>query len=95
MHDESSVSKPKAHDGNLLIIMRSKYKGSKIDWDTDECCQSLERPPNVKSRKDHISTKKSNSNPMANRFHLLNLDDEGDDEVSPAFGSKKTIGIAA
>lgn len=33
---------------------------------------------------------------MANRFHLLNLEDDGDeDEISPNFSAKKTVGIAA
>lgn len=80
------------------MTIRSKYKGSKIDWDVDECCQPLGQPSQVKPRKEHVSTKKSNGSSMANRFHLLDLvgdDDDGESEVSPAFGSKKTIGIVA
>lgn len=41
--------------------------------------------------------KRSGANTMANRFHLLNLDDDDDDEdeMAPAFSPTKTVGIAA
>lgn len=40
--------------------------------------------------------KKSNANTMANRFHLLNVDEgDEDDEMLPAFSPTKTVGIAA
>lgn len=95
MHDEPSVSELTLHDWHLLIPTHSKYKGSKIDWDVDECCQALEQPSQITPRRVPVSTKKSTGNSMANRFHLLNVDDDGDGDVSPAFGPKKTIGIAA
>lgn len=97
MHDEQSVSffLLSAIDRRLLIPFCSKYKGSKIDWDVDECCQPLERPSHVNLRKDPVPLKKGSGNSVANRFHLLNLDEDDEGEVSPAFSSKKPVGIAA
>ncbi|ROW12113.1 hypothetical protein VMCG_00378 [Cytospora schulzeri] len=78
------------------MMSRAKYKGCKIDWDSDECAQPFEQLTQAKSRKDNPPAKKTNGKTMANRFHLLNLEDDGDeDEISPEFSAKKTVGIAA
>lgn len=57
------------------MMSRAVYKGSKIEWDTDECSAPLERrrQPNVISKE---TTKKEA--PLMNRFQLLNMD--GDEE---------------
>lgn len=84
--------------GHSLTRAGSKYKGCKIDWDVDECAQPFERLTQAKPRKDNPLAKKSTEKTMANRFHLLNLEDDGDgdeDEISPGFSAKKTVGIAA
>ncbi|ROV98257.1 hypothetical protein VSDG_04395 [Cytospora chrysosperma] len=78
------------------MMSRAKYKGCKIDWDLDECAQPFERPTRVKHRKDTPPARKTNGKSVANRFHLLNLEDDGDEaEMSLDFSAKKTVGIAA
>lgn len=62
----------------------------------DECAQPYEQPALARPRKDNLATKKTDVMTMANRFHLLNLEDDGDeDEMSLDFKAKKTVGIAA
>lgn len=76
--------------------MCRKYKHSKIDWDVDECCQPLEQPPAAKLHKEHQITKRSSRNFMTNRFQLLNLDDnDEEDGLLPDFSPTKTVGITA
>lgn len=59
----------------------------------DECAQPY-RPPAPKPRKESIPAKKAAAVP--NRFHLLNLDDSGEeDEIAATFQSKKSVGITA
>ena len=70
----------------------SKYKGTKIEWDVDECAQPFVVPP-PKARREAPQPKKA---PIANRFQLLNLDDEDEDEdeeLAPAFGT--AVGVVA
>lgn len=101
MHDEPTVSIPGWSCLSLCILadphyMCRKYKHSKIDWDVDECCQPLERPPPAKPHKEHRSTRSSIRTAMTNRFHLLNLEDNNEEDgLSPTFSPTKTVGIAA
>ncbi|KAK3380367.1 hypothetical protein B0T24DRAFT_191760 [Lasiosphaeria ovina] len=77
------------------MMSRFKYKGTKIEWDVDECAQPLEPPPPpVKPRKENAALKKAPST-VANRFHLLHIDDGEEDEIAATFQSKKSVGIAA
>lgn len=70
----------------------SKYKGTKIEYDVDECAQPFVVPP-PKARREAPQPKKA---PITNRFQLLNIDDEDeDDEMAPAFGAKKVVGVVA
>jgi hypothetical protein len=55
----------------------STYKGSKIEWDDDECAGPLIKPQQF--RQENIVPKKKNDAPMLNRFHLLNMDGTEDD----------------
>ena len=59
-----------------MLTLCSTYKGSKIEWDTDECAAPLERP--LQTRKENIPPKKKDP-PLMNRFQLLNLDGTDDD----------------
>ncbi len=74
------------------------YKGSKIDWDVDECAQPFDPVPIVKPKKEPAPPKKAPS-ATRNRFQLLNLDDDGDEEedemASALQGAKNPVGIAA
>ncbi|KAL8371426.1 hypothetical protein RB595_001297 [Gaeumannomyces hyphopodioides] len=77
------------------MMSRFKFKGSKIDWDVDECAQPLDRARPPKPRKETPPAKKSAS-AIANRFHLLNMDDDEDDDVAPSFAqAKEAVGIIA
>ncbi|KAK5988796.1 Negative regulator of differentiation 1-like protein [Cladobotryum mycophilum] len=59
------------------MTSRLKYKGSRIEWDVDECAQSLDRMPINHRRRSAapVPPRQQPINPMANRFELLNLDD--------------------
>jgi len=61
------------------LFFSRKYKGSKIEWDVDECAQPIPTAPMPKPRMEPASMKKTNSY-MPNRFQLLNVDDGSDDE---------------
>lgn len=75
-----------------------RYKSTKIDFDVDECAQPY--PDRTQARlpkedgKESLLTKK-NSNFMPNRFLLLNLDGEDEEEVSSTFQAKTRIGATA
>jgi len=75
-----------------------KYKGSKIEWDADECAQPLERAQPRWAPRERAPPVKKPLNPMANRFHLLNLDDQGDgdeSEMAPGLRTRNSVDIAA
>ncbi|KAL2256194.1 hypothetical protein VTK26DRAFT_2048 [Humicola hyalothermophila] len=76
------------------MMSRLRYKGKKISFDADECAQPYP-PPAPKQRKEAIPPKRSTIT-APNRFHLLNLDDDGgeEDEIAAAFQSKKPVEIA-
>lgn len=57
------------------------YKGSKIEWDNDECAQTLERP--LRTRQENIQPKK-NAAPSMNRFQLLNMEDDENESQDDA-----------
>jgi hypothetical protein len=88
------------------MMSRALYKGSKIDWNADECNQPYSQLP--KSPAKRLTVVKKVSNSATNRFQLLNLDDEeeegedeevdysDEDEITSAFhASKNRVGIAA
>jgi hypothetical protein len=74
------------------MMSRLKYKGTKIDWDLDECAQPY-APVAPRPKREVPPPKKAPA--AANRFQLLNLDDDDDDEVKSTFQAKKSIGITA
>lgn len=73
----------------------SKYKGSKIDWDVDECDQPFSPTSQPKPRHQTPTNSRTNGGAMTNRFNLLNIDDDGDDMSSPEFGAAKKTMLAA
>lgn len=81
MHDESPVSllQGSVGAGSVLLIRRvaRKYKSSRIEYDADECDQSLERLPVVKKRNFAEPVNNPNSAfSMTNRFLLLGIDED-------------------
>ncbi|TPX08966.1 uncharacterized protein E0L32_009545 [Thyridium curvatum] len=78
------------------MMSRALYKGSKIEWDVDECAQPYDPEPVLKPRRNS-QPRKAAANPMLNRFQLLNLDDgdEEDDIAASLQQSKKVVDITA
>lgn len=75
------------------------YKGSKIDWDDDECAAPLEKPQ--VSRRENAQPKKKDA-PLINRFQLLNIDGTEDGSEDEDGGitfqtalSSSTLGVVA
>ncbi|KAK7938110.1 uncharacterized protein PG986_014978 [Apiospora aurea] len=82
------------------MMSRAKYKGSKIDWDLDECAQPLrveQKPPPPKPQRIPSPKKPAVS---INRFATLRLDDEDDEsddkfDTSSEFPASTTVGVTA
>ncbi|KAI3533437.1 hypothetical protein CTAM01_02055 [Colletotrichum tamarilloi] len=60
------------------MMSRFKYKGSKIEWDVDECAQPL--PAEPQRAQTQVPPIRFPMNPMTNRFELLKLDKTEEDE---------------
>ncbi|EPE30191.1 hypothetical protein GLAREA_12914 [Glarea lozoyensis ATCC 20868] len=58
------------------LMSRAIYKGSKIEWDEDECAAPLERPQQF--QRENTVPKKKKEAPRMNRFQLLHTDDDED-----------------
>ncbi|GJC86813.1 negative regulator of differentiation 1 [Colletotrichum liriopes] len=78
------------------MMSRQKYKGSKIEWDADECAQPSEATQTHRVQ-THVNPSKRPMNPMANRFEILKLYDNGDDEenIPPGFHTRASMDIMA
>ncbi|KAM5345539.1 hypothetical protein ACJ41O_011400 [Fusarium nematophilum] len=70
------------------MMSRVEYKGSRIEWSADECAQPLSMPP-AKPRSHGFQPKPNSSssastsmNPMVNRFQLLDLTENDDEDES-------------
>ena len=70
-------------------MSRATYKGLKIEWYPDECAQPLpkvQHPP----KRENIPVPSKKSNPMVNRFQMLNMDGtedgSGDDDADELEG---------
>ena len=99
MYDEPFVS-----TARLILIhfltFHSTYKGSKIEWDSDECAALLERPR--QNFEENSLPKKKKEAQLTNRFQLLNMDEEDgseeDDDLdtsSIAIATSMSAGILA
>ncbi|KAK6851841.1 hypothetical protein PG990_015026 [Apiospora arundinis] len=82
------------------MMSRAKYKGSKIDWDVDECAQPLrvEQKPSP-PKPQHVPSPKKPAVSL-NRFATLRLDDEDDEsddkfDTSSEFPASTTVGVTA
>ena len=72
------------------------YKSTWIEFDADECAQPYSKPaPRKEPRKEFLPAKK-NSTSMHNRFMLLNMDgEEEEEEVSTTIQAKTPIKVTA
>ncbi|TVY35638.1 Negative regulator of differentiation [Lachnellula occidentalis] len=78
--DNAYISTNSVHNAmfaRTCMMSRSTYKGSKIEWDNDECAAPLERPQQF--RQENVAPKKKDA-PVMNRFQLLNMDDDDEDD---------------
>jgi hypothetical protein len=75
--------------------MNSKYRGMRIEWDIDECAQPYELQPIAQGKALREPLTRKVSTNVSNRFQLLNMDGEEEDEIAATFQSKKSAGIAA
>ncbi|KAK3990172.1 hypothetical protein QBC44DRAFT_325782 [Cladorrhinum sp. PSN332] len=71
------------------MISRARYKGIHVQFGVDECAQPYPEQPTPKAR-DAYQPKKPVA-AVTNRFQLLNVDDEEEDEISATFQSKKSM----
>jgi len=62
------------------MLSRAVYKGSKIDWDDDECATPYPEQPHFQQEKP--SNRKKINNSLMNRFQLLDMDGNEDDTES-------------
>ncbi len=75
-----------------------RYKGSKIEWEVDECAQPIEVPAPKPRREPPPKKTMAGNTFMKNRFQLLNIedsDDEDDDIASTFARVKNPVGITA
>lgn len=73
------------------MMSRAKYKGSKIEWDIDECDQPFEviRKEPMKPPSHRVPTKTVTS--TRNRFDMLRLDDDDNTESDDKFDTSSEI----
>lgn len=75
------------------LHVSSKYKGSKIEWDVDECAQPL--PTESHRVQTQVPPTRRPMNPMANRFELLRLEkaEEDEENLRPNFHTSSPLKI--
>lgn len=60
-------------------MSRAAFKGMRIEWYPDECCQPLPKVQYVTKKGNLAPPPAKKSNAMINRFQMLNIDDDDDD----------------
>ncbi|KAK1595227.1 uncharacterized protein LY79DRAFT_511301 [Colletotrichum navitas] len=76
------------------MMSRQKYKRSRVEWDVDECAQPLEVTQTHRVQ-PYVLSSKQPMNPMANRFEVLKLDANDDDEenIPPGYHPQVSMDI--
>ncbi|KAK2014700.1 hypothetical protein LZ32DRAFT_603098 [Colletotrichum eremochloae] len=76
------------------MMSRQKYKRSRIEWDADECAQPLGVTQAHRVQSNVLSSKRL-MNPMVNRFEVLTLDGNDNDEenMSPGYHPQVSMDI--
>ncbi|KAI0448057.1 hypothetical protein F4803DRAFT_496306 [Xylaria telfairii] len=83
------------------MMSRAKYKGSKIEWDVDECDKPFEvtQKTSTKPLPTRAPTTKAPITNTRNRFDMLRLDDddnhESDDKFDTSSEMPSTVNVAA
>ena len=70
------------------MMSRAAYKGMKIEWVSDECALPLPKGQASPSRREGLQPTMKKPDPLANRFHMLNMDgtEDGTDPDSSEEG---------
>ncbi|KAI6378110.1 hypothetical protein MCOR25_002354 [Pyricularia grisea] len=77
------------------IVAKTCMMSRLIEWDVDECAQPLDRVQPVNTRKDPPPAKRHVS-AVANRFKLLSMDGEDEDQSEQNYAAAKgSIGVGA
>lgn len=81
-------------------MLYSKYKGSKIEWDVDECSQPIEVAQKAPAKPQQAPAAQKPPVSMQNRFATLRLDDDDDEsddkfDTSSEFRSPSTVNVTA
>ncbi|RYP03861.1 hypothetical protein DL764_004840 [Monosporascus ibericus] len=85
------------------MMSRAKYKGSKIEWDVDECDQPIDITQGVVSKPQQPPFPKKPPVDIQNRFATLRLDDDDNDDdelddkfdASSEFPAPSTVNVTA
>ncbi|KAL7626901.1 hypothetical protein AAE478_003675 [Parahypoxylon ruwenzoriense] len=85
------------------MMSRAKYKGSKIEWDVDECERPIEVIPKAQFKQQKSRQPKKPAVGMRNRFASLRLDDddnidnidETDDKIDTSSELPGTVDVTA
>ncbi|KAI0014000.1 hypothetical protein F4779DRAFT_560214 [Xylariaceae sp. FL0662B] len=73
------------------MMSRAKYKGSRIEWDIDECDRPIETVSRVHPKPQRIASTKKPTVSMQNRFASLRLDDDDNDETDDKFDTSSEL----
>jgi hypothetical protein len=78
------------------MMSRAMYKGLRIEWYPDECAQPLLKTPYT-PRKENPQRSVKKSNPVTNRFQMLNMDgtEDGTDDASEEEAGDIPSGLAS
>ena len=74
------------------MMSRAMYKGMRIEWYPDECAQPLLKAPYL-PKKENLQRLVKKSNPITNRFQMLNMD--GTEDGTEDDSDEDTVDISA
>lgn len=84
-HGDAYISLNSIHNSlfaRTCMMSRVTYKGMKIDWYPDECCQALPKPQYLPKKESLAPPQAKKSNSRMNRFQMLNMDGDDTEEGS-------------
>lgn len=61
-------------------MSRAVYKGMRIEWYPDECCQPSPKVQYVSKKENTIPRRAKGASAMKNRFQMLNMDGNAEDD---------------
>lgn len=73
------------------MMSRAIYKGMKIEWYPDECCQSLPKVQSVPRKENTVPRPPKGASAMKNRFQMLNMDGDTAEDDSEEESNEATV----